>query len=97
MATAAGAMRVKAGKDGKLRLSGWPAERRVVVLRRALRGEMLLASEDGGQGLLGFLEADRKTGKQVTGHEYAVLVTNLDHDILALGQLYPVSGLADPH
>ena len=52
-------------KDGKLRLlSGWPgwaAERRVVVLRRALKEEILLASEDGGQGLLGFVEADRKT------------------------------------
>ena len=50
--------------------------------------KVLLASEDGGQGLLGFVEADRKTGKQVTGYEYAVLVTNLDHDILALGQIY---------
>ncbi len=76
------------GKDGKLQLYGWPAARRVVVLRRPLKGEVLLASEDGGQGLLGFVEADRKTGKQVTGYEYAVLVTNLDHDILALGQLY---------
>ena len=76
------------GKDGRLRLSGWPTERRVVVLRRARKGEVLLASEDGGQGLLGFVEADRKTGKQVTGYEYAVLVTNLEHDILALGQLY---------
>ena len=33
------------GKDGRLRLIGWPAERRVVVLRRALKGEMLLASQ----------------------------------------------------
>ena len=57
------------GQDGHLRLSGWPVERRVVVLRRALKGEVLLASEDGGQGLLGFVEADCKTGNLVTGYE----------------------------
>jgi hypothetical protein len=76
------------GKDGSLRLSGWNAARRVVVLRRPLQGEMLIAQEDNGQGLLGFIEADRKTGKRTTGYEYAVLVSNLDHEILSLGQLY---------
>jgi hypothetical protein len=76
------------GKDGRLRLTGWPAERRVVVLRRPLKGEVLLAQDGDGQGLLGFVATDRKTGKRVTGYEYAVLVTNLEHEILALGQLY---------
>ena len=76
------------GKDGRLRLTGWLTERRVVVLRRPLKGEVLLAEDGNGQGLLGFVETDRKTGKRVTGYEYAVLVTNLDHEILALGQLY---------
>ena len=38
--------------------------------------------------MLGFIEADRKGGKRITGYEYAVLVTNLDHEILSLGQLY---------
>ena len=76
------------GKDGSLRLTGWEAARRVVVLRRPLQGEVLVAQEDNGQGLLGFIEADRKTGKRTTGYEYAVLVSNLDHAILSLGQLY---------
>ena len=76
------------GKDGRLRLSGWISDRRVIVLRRPLKGEMPLAPEDHSQGLLGFVEADRKAGKRVTGYEHAVLVTNLDHEILALGQLY---------
>jgi hypothetical protein len=76
------------GKDGSLRLSGWDVARRVVVLRRPLQGEMLIAQQDNGQGLLGFIEADRKTGKRTTGYEYAVLVSNLDHEILSLGQLY---------
>lgn len=76
------------GKDGRLQLTGWKASRRVVVLRRPLRGEVLIAQEDNGQQLLGFIEANRKTGKRITGYEYAVLVTNLDHEILSLGQLY---------
>ncbi len=54
---------------------------------------MLIESEADGQGLLGFgllgfVEVDRKTGKRIIGYEYAVLVTNLDHEILSLGQLY---------
>lgn len=76
------------GKDGQLQLSGWENPRRVIVLRRPLKGEMVIAQEDNGQNLLGFIEANRKTGKQITGYEYAVLVTNLEHGILALGQLY---------
>ncbi len=72
-----------------LKLTGWEAPRRVVVLRRPLQGEMLIAREDAsGQQLLGFIEADRTTGKHITGYEYAVLVTNLDHAVLSLGQLY---------
>ena len=77
------------GRDSELRLTGWESPRRVAVLRRPLKGEMLIAQEDSsGQQLLGFIEADRKHGKQMTGYEYAVLVTNLDHEILSLGQLY---------
>ena len=67
---------------------GWDATRRVVVLRRPLQGEVLIAQEDSGQQLLGFIQADRKEGKRITGYEHAVLVTNLDHEILSLGQLY---------
>ena len=76
------------GIDSTLALTGWEDTRRVVVLRRPLRGEMLVAQEDNGQQLLGFIEADRKGGKRITGYEYAVLVTNMDHEILSLGQLY---------
>jgi hypothetical protein len=76
------------GKDGALALTGWETKRRVVVLRRPLKGEIMVAGEDDGQQLLGFVEADRKGGKQITGYEYAVLVTNTDYEILSLGQLY---------
>ncbi|MGB4227028.1 MAG: transposase, partial [Candidatus Dechloromonas phosphoritropha] len=76
------------GKDGELKLAGWEASRRVVVLRRPLKGEIVVAQEDSGQQLLGFVEANRKTGKQITGYEYSVLVTNTAYEILSLGQLY---------
>ena len=76
------------GKDGTLTLMGWAQARRVVVLRRPIKGEIVLAGEDNGQQLLGFIEADRRAGKEITGYEYAVLVTNTDHEILGLGQLY---------
>lgn len=77
------------GRDGQLKLTGWQAARRVVVLRRPLQGELLIAQDDGdGQQWLGFIEADRAAGKRITGYEYAVLVTNTAHEVLSLGQLY---------
>jgi hypothetical protein len=53
------------GIDSTLALTGWETKRRVVVLRRPLQGEMLVAQEDNGQQLLGFIEADRKAGKRI--------------------------------
>ena len=77
------------GLNSELALTGWESKRRVVVLRRPLQGEMVLSNEgDNGQQLLSFIEVDRKSGKRITGYEYAVLVTSLDHEILTLGQLY---------
>lgn len=77
------------GKDGELALAGWAHKRRVVVLRRPLTGEIVVTGDDdNGQQLLAFVEADRKTGKGITGYEYAVLVTNTAYEILTLGQLY---------
>jgi hypothetical protein len=69
-------------------LNGWEKRRRVVVLRRPLMGEIVVAGADVGQQLLAFVEADRKAGQSITGYEYAVLVTNTDYEILSLGQLY---------
>lgn len=76
------------GKEGALALTGWEQARRVVVLRRPIKGEVVLAGEDSGQQVLGFIEADRRDGKQITGYEYAVLVTNTRYEIPGLGQLY---------
>lgn len=71
------------GAQTTLQLTGWRRARRVVVLRRALRGDMMLA-EKSPQAELAFIEADVPTAR----YEYAVLVTSTTHEILALAQLY---------
>ncbi len=77
-----------AGLDGDLALMGWESPRRVVLIRRALHGEIALQYTDDRQQVLGFVEVDSKAGKRIRGYEYAVLVTNLDYEALTLGQLY---------
>jgi hypothetical protein len=75
------------GKDGELKLLGWENARRVVVLRRPLKGEIALVQEDHAQQRLGLIEFNHQSGK-VTGYEYAILVTNTAYEIVSLGQLY---------
>jgi hypothetical protein len=77
------------GKEGELRLDGWSRARRVVVLRRPLRGEALLADES--QGVLSFVEANVPAKR----YEYAVLVTDLNHELLTIAQLYRDRGDAE--
>ena len=79
------------GMDGELRLSGWDRERRVVVLRRRLQGEVLLAGQPQGQQVLAFLEEEGP----VQRYEYAVLVTSLPHEVRAVAQLYRDRGDAE--
>jgi len=71
------------GRHGELTLTGWSRARRVVVLRRQLIGEILLADE-ARQLELAFVETDVPAKR----YEYAVLVTNVAHDIRATAQLY---------
>ena len=72
------------GVEDTLMLSGWSRTRRVIVLRRALTGEMLLTGKDDDQERLAFIESDVRT----TRYAYAVLVTSPPYEILALAQLY---------
>ena len=69
-------------------LTGWERKRRVVVIRRALTGEVMMSGEDEGQPVRAFIEVDKKAGKGMTGYEYAVRVTHTDDEILSLGPLY---------
>ena len=71
--------------ESELRLKGWSRARRVVVLRRRVKGA--LAAETGGEGQqqeLHFVDGSDK----IKLWEYAVLVTNTDYALEAMGQLY---------
>jgi hypothetical protein len=72
------------GLEDTLTLSGWSRTRRVVVPRRKLTGEMLLAGKDEKQGLLALIEGDVPGAR----YQYAVPVTSTGHEILTLAQLY---------
>ena len=79
------------GMDGRLRLTGWDRERRVVILRRPLQDEVALTGQADGQQVLAFIE----DGDAVKRYEYAVLVTSLPHEILTVAQLYRDRGDAE--
>jgi len=73
------------GVESSLRLGGWSAERRVLVLRREVKGDVLLENKQGdGQLEFAFMET-LDTAKK---YEYAVLVTSMKGEILTLAQHY---------
>jgi len=73
------------GAESSLRLSGWSCHRRVIVLRRELKGAVALAHKTGdGQQEFAFIE----TAEEVKRYEYAVLVTSLSDEIEVLAQHY---------
>lgn len=70
--------------EGELRLAGWSRARRVVVLRRRVKGSLAVEQGEEGQQALHFIDhAD-----EVKLWEYAVLVTNTAYSLQAMGQLY---------
>jgi Transposase DDE domain group 1 len=73
------------GKETTLRLMGWSRQRRIILLRRKLRGDVAIAENAQPlQKWLSFAEIDRNGEIW----EYAALVTSLANEILTLGQLY---------
>jgi hypothetical protein len=73
------------GQEEQLKLMGWDKPRRVILLRRRVKGPLEVRQIDaGGQLQLSFAELER--GGELW--EYGALVTSLDHEILSLGQLY---------
>lgn len=74
------------GKEETLRLVGWSRQRRVIVLRRRLKKDSMVASarDETDQLRLSFPEID----DEVAIHEYAVLVTSLEAEALTIAQLY---------
>jgi len=80
------------GVEAELTPPGWTRQRRVIVLRRRIRDELVLAAErkrlagpsPQEQLALGFVERV----KDGPLYEYAVLITTLPDEILALAQHY---------
>lgn len=73
------------GTQSRLPLSGWSKERRVIVLRRESKGEILLekTTQDSQQTLF-YIDPLTPFKK----YEYAVLVTSLSDEILTIAQHY---------
>ena len=76
-----------AAVDAELKLSGWSCARRVVVVRRRIKDSLVATTAApllGQQQVLQF--ADKAEALKLW--EYAVLVTNTDYPLAAIGQLY---------
>jgi hypothetical protein len=69
------------GAETTLRLTGWSKSRRVIVLKRPIRGEVLVTDD---QLNLAFIETENGIKK----YEYQVLVTSLPDELLAVAQHY---------
>jgi len=71
--------------ESELKLMGWSRSRRVIVMRRPIREDILVEQKKGKNQLdLGFVELDGSAAK----YEYAVLVTSLADEILSVAQHY---------
>lgn len=69
------------GCEGTLQLTGWSRSRRVIILKRPIRGEILLSD---GQLNLAFIDTEDGIRK----YEYQVLVTSLADEVLTIAQHY---------
>jgi hypothetical protein len=72
------------GVEESLKLVGWTKTRRVIILRRALAGDVAICGKQKDQMELGFVETAGPTKR----YEYAVLATTLKDEILAIAQHY---------
>src|SRR5271166_6468893 len=79
-------------KESAVRLAGWSRQRRIIVLRRRVKGALAASSrQDPGPPQLSFLQIG--PGDDV--HEYCVLATSLVEDLASFGQLYRDRGDAE--
>lgn len=72
------------GMEEELQLMGWKNKRRVIVLRRALKGDVAISAKRKGQMEFGFVEIDGTAKK----YEYAVLATTLQDEVLTIARHY---------
>ena len=76
----------KEGWEATVQLSSWEKKCRVVLVRRQLKKEhdLALGYPQKGQQQLAFLEA----AENIKAYEYAMLVTNMDDEIISIVQYY---------
>ena len=74
------------GLSSELQLTGWSRARSVVILRRRLRETLAVSDEDTTRQRVFSGMAELKRGRDL--YEYAVLVTSLGDQVLAIAQLY---------
>ena len=72
------------GVEEELQLMGWKIKRRVIVLRRALKGDVVISEKDKDQMELGFVETNG-TAKR---YEYTVLAKTIPDEVLTIAQHY---------
>ena len=78
------------GVEDRIQLYGWKSSRRVIILRRRIANKNVGVLKKEGlphqakQLTFDFAQIDNET----VAYEYAVLVTNLEHEIMALAQHY---------
>lgn len=74
--------------EAELKLTGWSRPRRVVVMRRAVKGSLVADTKVPGKSVkqqnLQFADVNQPANIW----EYAVLITNTDYALEAIGQLY---------
>lgn len=75
------------GVEAELRLMGWSAARRVVVLRRGIKDSLIAKPADAAASQQQVLHFAEPTGAFKL-FEYAVLVTNTQYALEAIAQLY---------
>jgi hypothetical protein len=83
------------GTWSEVRLAGWTNQRRVILLRRPLREELVVAKRKGRRGAA---QMELEMGQVREGtvlFEYAVLVTNMKDEIFTLAQHYRDRGDAE--
>lgn len=84
------------GTWSQVRLAGWTNKRRVILLRRPLREELVVAKRKGKGRRPAQMELEMGWVREGTVlYEYAVLVTNMEDDIFTLAQHYRDRGDAE--
>jgi hypothetical protein len=84
------------GTWSEVRLAGWTSKRRVILLRRHLREDFMVAKRKGKGRRPAQMELEMGWVREGTVlYEYAVLVTNMKDDIFTLAQHYRDRGDAE--